>query len=189
MAWFATVLFAASLASGQSAAQAVLAEPGSTPPQANALVLAAGNVGVRRCLPALAELSSIGIRDAIRNDVLIDWDRRRPDGAPVFSLIGFENAKGNGAMSISAMPEADGTCSVGVLRTAYEPHPCRQVAERDLKGYKATRLIDHMMVYTRDDQPGSTVSLIDSAPGCLTLRRYVKFSMTSPAAGGARDAR
>jgi hypothetical protein len=37
------------------------------------------------------------------------------------------------------------------------------------------------MVYTAAREPGSTVSLIDSASGCLTIRRYVNFGSNGKA--------
>ena len=180
---FAVTLVVALLSMPEGFAQGVLADPQLPAHSRNALAQAAGNVGVRRCLPALVALSSMGVRGMRNNDVLFDWDRRRPDSAAVFSLLGLESEKGNAVMSVSAVPESDDSCSVEALRIAFDPRRCKLVAQHDLKGYQATPLIPHMMVYTRSDEPGSTVSLVDAAPGCLTIRRYVKFSSVGSVSG------
>ncbi|TDV15606.1 hypothetical protein [Paraburkholderia caballeronis] len=172
----AALVVATGIASFAAHAQGVLAPGGAPAAPVNPLTRAASSVGVRQCLPALDALSSIGVRGATRSDVLIDWDRAHPNGAPVFSLVGLETAQGNAVMSVNAAPAADGTCAVSAERVAFDPSPCRQVAQRELRDYRATPLLPHMTVYTRDREPGSTVSLVDSPPGCLTIRRYVKFS-------------
>ena len=68
------------------------------------------------------------------NDVLLDWDRKRPDDGPVFALIGLEYANAGAAMSITAIPEADGSCSVSAERISVAPFTCQSVAQQELKG-------------------------------------------------------
>jgi hypothetical protein len=167
-------------------AQSVLTQPGPTVSPRNPLAVAAANVGVHQCLQTLSALADIGVRDASNSDVLFDWDRRRPDRAPVFSLLGIETANGNAAMSVTATPESDGSCSVAAERIAFDPRICKQVAQKELQGYQMTQLLPHMAVYTRAQEPGSSVSLIDAPPGCLTIRRFVKYSTVTmpPSAGG-----
>jgi len=183
----ATILSACSGAATTVRAQSVLAQPGAPASPRNPLAIAAANVGVHQCLAALSALAGIGVRNATNSDVLLDWDRRRPDKAPVFSLLGLEHANGNAAMSVTATPEADGSCSLAAEHIAFDPRMCKQVAQKDLQGYQLTQLLPHMAVYTRAQEPGSSVSLIDSPPGCLTIRRFVKFSATANGAapGGA----
>src|SRR6186713_2741993 len=53
---------------------------------ADTLTAAATNVGVKRCLPAISRLSSLTLNGSTGNDVLVDWDRKNPDGGPFFSL-------------------------------------------------------------------------------------------------------
>lgn len=156
-------------------AQAVLALEGAPPPAVDPLTTAARSVGVQQCLPALSSISAIGVRDARHADVLFDWDRRNPNGGAVFSLLGMESESGNAAMSVTGVPAANGTCAVSAERIAYDARSCKQVAQHELAGYHATPLVPHMMVYTTAREPGSTVSLIDSASGCLMIRRYVNF--------------
>ncbi|PLZ00872.1 hypothetical protein CY652_18655 [Burkholderia sp. WAC0059] len=182
----ALLALASACVAGTAFAQGVLSHDGAPPPKRNPVVAAASNVGVRQCLPALAALSSIGVRDARNSDVLFDWDRRRPNEGPVFSLLGLETAGGNAAMSVNAVPAAGGACSVLAERIEFEAHPCQQIAQRELHGYQATRLLPHMTVYATQQEPGSTVSLIDSAPGCLSIRRYVNFAAGNAAGGGAQ---
>ncbi|MEM5382912.1 hypothetical protein VSR68_04800 [Paraburkholderia phymatum] len=162
-------------------AQGVLAQPGTPAETRDPLSIAAANAGVRQCAPVLGALSSIGGRDARNSDVLFDWDRRRADVAAAFTLVGLEYAQGNAALSLTAVPEADGSCSVAAERIAFDLHACKEIAQRELHGYQATPLLAHMTVYTRAQDRGSSVSLIDSPPGCLTIRRYVKYSTRSTA--------
>jgi hypothetical protein len=163
------------------AAQGVLAprNPPAAPP--NALAIAAGNVGVKQCLAEIQAVSALGVQGTTNNDVLFDWDRKRSGKSAVFSLIGLEYANANAAMSVSAVPEADGSCSVAAERISVAPIACNSVATQELGGYKATPLLGHMTVYTDARDPGSSVSLIDAPQGCLVIRRYVKFSSKAPA--------
>jgi hypothetical protein len=175
--WLAATAF---LASG-AVAQGVLAPRANAAPQ-NSVALAAANIGARQCLSQLTTLSSLGIQNTTGNDVLFDWDRKRGGASSIFSLLGLESPGGGAAMSITAVPEADGSCSVAAERISVAPIACKTVAQRELGGYRATPLLPHMTVYSDAKDPGSTVSLIESPPGCLVIRRYVKFS--SVASGG-----
>jgi hypothetical protein len=166
-----------------AAAQGVLAPRSLPPAPPNALALAAANVGVKQCLPAIKALSALAVQGGANNDVLLDWDRKRPGNSSVFSLIGLEYANGNAAMSVNAVPEADGSCSVAAERISMAPFACKSVADQELAGYRATPLLSHMIVYTDARDPGSSVSLIDTPPGCLVIRRYVKFSSKAPVPG------
>ncbi|SIT46983.1 conserved exported hypothetical protein [Paraburkholderia ribeironis] len=168
---------------GNAFSQAVLAPKAPSAQTNNALALAATGVGVKQCLPALTSLSALGIRDSNNNDVLLDWDRKRPSKSSVFSLIGLEYPSDSAAMSITAVPEADGSCSVAAERISFAPIVCKRVAQQELQGYQATQLLNRMVVYVEAREPGSSVSLIDAPPGCLVIRRYVKFSAATPGVG------
>lgn len=173
---------AALLLAGTLAAQAqgVLTPPARPAGPANALAQAAEGVGLKRCLPALQRLSSLGVLGAKSNDVLMDWDRKRGDASPVFSLIGMEFVGAGAAMSITAIPEADGTCTVAAERISLAPFACQNVVQQELAGYQQTRLLPNFAVYTDSKDRNSSVSLIDSTPGCLVIRRYVEFSWKDP---------
>jgi hypothetical protein len=168
-------------------AQSVLAPAASAPEPRNPLVLAAGNVGVRQCLPALNALSAYGVRDARNSDVLLDWDHRKPNGAAVFSLLGLEGqaAAGNAVMSVAAVPEADGSCSASAERISVEPRSCKAVADKELRGFHATQLLPQMTVYSKQEDPGSTISLVETSGSCLVVRRFVKYSAAWTASGAA----
>ncbi|OLL30762.1 hypothetical protein BTH42_15650 [Burkholderia sp. SRS-W-2-2016] len=155
-------------------AQGVLVPQAEQGPR-NSVVQAASAIGAKQCLPALSELSALGIKGTTGNDVLFDWDRARGGNSAIFSLVGLEAANGNAAMSLTGVPEADGTCSVSAERISVEPADCATVARKQLPGYQGTKLLSHMMVYTDGKTPGSSVSLIDSKPGCLMIRRFVMF--------------
>jgi hypothetical protein len=171
------------LLSAGAFAQGVLASPQAETGPRNSLAYAATAVGVRQCLPALTALSALGVQGASNNDVLFDWDRTRAGNSTVFSLIGLELPNTNAAMSITGVPEANGSCTVSAERISVAPGACKAVARNELVGYQATQLLNHMMVYTDAKDPGSSVSLIDAQAGCLVIRRYVKFSAGAVAPG------
>ena len=116
--------------------------------------------------------------------MLLDWDRKRNDSSPVFSMIGMEYPNAGAAMSITAVPEADGGCSVAAERISVAPYTCQSVAQQELVGYAMTRLLPTFTVYTDAKDANSSVSLIDSPPGCLIIRRFIEFNWKNTAATG-----
>jgi len=165
----------AACGAGLAHAQSVLAPPQPARVQ-NALTTAATNVGLTACKPALDRLSTLAINGTKNNDVLLDWDRKRPATSPVFAMIGLEYPNGGAAMSITTIPDGAGGCSVAAERISSAPVACEAVAGHELNGYRATRLLSNMTVYTDGKDPNSTVSLIDTPPGCLVIRRYIEFN-------------
>jgi hypothetical protein len=165
----------ASMFAPAASAQNVLSAPTPVGPT-NSMAAAVANIGIKQCRPQLTALSTLGVQGTTNNDLLLDWDRKRVSNSPVFSLIGLQYESTTAAMSITAVPEADGSCSVSAERISVAPVACRTVAGQELQGYRATPLLGHMTVYTDSKDAGSSVSLIDSPPGCLVIRRYVAFS-------------
>ncbi len=167
------------------AARAALAQ-GVLVPQAppaaaqDKLTRAATSVGVKRCLPAISRLSALTVQGSRSHDVLLDWDRRRPDAGPMFSLVGIEYPNAGVAGSITAIPDDSGNCTVSAERISVAPFTCESVAQQELAGYRMTRLLPNFAVYTDDREPTSSVSLIDSPPGCLVIRRYVEYGWKDP---------
>lgn len=163
-----------------ASAQSVLSAPTPSGPL-NSMAAAVNNVGIKQCRPQLTSLSTLGVQGTASNDLLLDWDHKRVNSSPVFSLIGLDYGSNSAAMSITAVPEADGSCSVLAERISAAPVACKTIASQELHGYRATPLLNQMTVYTDGKDPGSSVSLIDSPPGCLVIRRYVAFSKASSA--------
>ena len=170
---------------GSALAQGVLAPP--APPQ-DTLTRAATSVGVKRCLPAITRLATLTVQGSRSHDVLLDWDRKRPDSGPMFSLIGIQYPNAGVAASITAIPDDTGGCTVSAERISVAPFTCASVAEQELKSYRVTQLLPIYAVYTDDKEPTSSVSLIDSPPGCLVIRRYVEYGWRDPSAAGAAAA-
>ena len=153
--------------------------PGVAP--ADKLSQAAGSVGVKRCLPAINRLGNLAIQGSRNNDVLLDWDRQSPDTGPMFSLIGMEYPNGGVAASVTAVPDVSGPgCTVAAERITVAPFTCASIAQSELAGYQATRLLPIYAVYTDPKEPGSSVSLIDSPPGCMVIRRFVEYHWIDP---------
>lgn len=147
----------------------------------DALTAAATNVGVRRCLPAISRLSSLTVNGSTGNDVLVDWDRKNPDGGPFFSLSGVEYKNASLAFSLTAVPDAAGGCSIAAERISVAPFACRSIAQQELGGYQVTQLLATFTVYVDPRDPGASVTLIDSPPGCLIIRRHVEYDWKDPA--------
>lgn len=147
-------------------------------PTPNLLVEAARQVGVRQCLPAISRLADLAVAGARSHDVLVDWDRAAPDAGPFFSLLGVSYGQQSVAVTVNAIPQGAGGCTVAAERISVAPYTCRSIAEVELKGYAATALLPTFTVYTLASDPGASVSLIDSPPGCLVIRRHVQYRWT-----------
>ncbi len=169
-------------------AQGVLVPQAPPAPPQDVLTRAATSVGVKRCLPAITRLASLTVQGSRSHDVLLDWDRKRPDSGAVFSLIGIEFPNAGVAGSITAIPDDSGACTVAAERISVAPFTCASIAQQELPNYRATRLLPVYTVYTDDKEPTSSVSLIDSPPGCLVIRRYVEYGWRDPAAAAAAPA-
>ncbi|MET3182352.1 UNVERIFIED_ORG: hypothetical protein ABIC43_005528 [Variovorax guangxiensis] len=175
-------------AAGAAFAQGVLVPQAPPAQPQDTLTRAATSVGVKRCLPAITRLSTLTVQGSRSHDVLLDWDRKRPDAGPMFSLIGMEFPNAGVAASITAVPDDSGACTVSAERISVAPFTCASVGQQELSTYKMTRLLPNYTVYTDEKEPTSSVSLIDSPPGCLIIRRYVEYGWRDPAAAGASPA-
>lgn len=149
-------------------------------PQHNATVSAIQNVGIKTCAPAIERLSRLAIDRTVGHDVLLDWDRKNADAAPVFSLIGLEYLNAGAAMSLTAVPRNDGSCTVAAERISSAPVSCEMVAQSELQGMRATQLLPTFKVFTDPKDRTATVSLIDAPPGCLVIRRHVEYNWKPP---------
>lgn len=173
---------------GAALAQGVLVPPTPAAAPLDKLTSAATQVGIKRCLPAIARLSTLTVQGSRSHDVLVDWDRKRPDVGPMFSLVGIEYQNAGVASSITAIPDESGACTVAAERISVAPFTCASIAQQELPGYQMTKLLPIYAVYTDPKEPSSSVSLIDSPPGCLVIRRYVEYGWRDPATAGAAPA-
>ncbi len=175
---FAAITCLASLDANAQATLDKAARMVSPPP--NAAVSAIQNVGVKTCATAIERLSRLAIDRTVGHDLLLDWDRKKADAAPVFSLIGLQYANSGAAMSLTAVPSNDGSCTVAAERISSAPVSCQIVAESELRGMRATHLLPTFSVYADPNDRTATVSLIDAPPGCLVIRRYVEYNWQLP---------
>ena len=74
----------------------------------------------------------LSLQGSRAHDLLLDWDRKRPDGGPIFALLGIEYPNAGVAASITAMPEADGSCTVAAERISVAPFTCASIAQQEL---------------------------------------------------------
>lgn len=179
------VTLALALPAARAQTPAVLISPSKTNPQ-NLLAAAARSVGATQCLAAIERLSALAIRGAHNHEVLVDWDRKNPKAAPLFSLIAIVFPDSVAATSITAVPQPGGECTIAVERISLAPYTCNSVAQVELKGYQASALLPTFTVYTSAADPGASVSLIDSPPSCMVIRRHVQYGWrdaVAPTAG------
>lgn len=173
--WQATGIVAVAVA---GVATGYLARPVSAAtPQAKAplVVLAAQQVGVRRCLSAINAVAVRGTTGALLQDVVVNWDRVTPDAAPFFSLTGMGNGSLRAALTITAIPTSKGSCAILVERISSGAASCRQVAATDLPQTAGASLIDGIDVYQNPDHPEETFTLIQNSGGCIVIRRQTSF--------------
>ena len=148
------------------------------PPPIPVLARAAQTVGVRRCLAAIAVVAQRNGEGATNQDVLLDWDHGAPDASAFFSLTGLEYGPGrSAALSLTTAPEAvGGGCSILAERISAAPVACAEVARTELGGYTGHPLLASITVYVDPGKPRETVTLINSPPGCLVIRRQVQYA-------------
>ncbi|WP_419689998.1 hypothetical protein ACN22W_36695 [Burkholderia theae] len=156
-------------------------QPGGVAPAQETTVLAgaATAAGVRRCISAIDMVSRRMFTGASRADVILDWDRSNPDGAPFFSLSGMDLHRDSALLSLTTAPVATGACAILVERISSAPTTCGTVARTELAGYRATALVRAVTVYTNPARPRETITLVDAPPSCLVLRRQVEFNWPS----------
>ncbi|MCU9952083.1 hypothetical protein OEJ37_01645 [Burkholderia sp. BKH01] len=155
---------------GPAAAPAIPAAPGAT-----VLAQAAQAVGIRRCYAAVDQVSTRMLAGTRRTDVALDWDRRDPDGEPFFAVAGLEYQSESAVLSLTTVPAPTGGCTILVERVSSAPLPCKAVAAAQLRDYTRTPLVKAVAVYTHPGRPRETVTLVDTPPACLIVRRQVQF--------------
>lgn len=141
----------------------------------NLLIRAAGTAGVQRCAGAVASVSERALRGVRRHDVLADWDRTDPDGGAFFSLTGLEYPDVSALLSLSVQPLSGNRCAILAERISSAPLSCQEVARSELAGYRATPLVKAVTVYTSEAHAHETVTLVDTPPACLIVRRQTDF--------------
>ncbi|MBN3815663.1 hypothetical protein G3N57_03195 [Paraburkholderia sp. Se-20369] len=161
--------------------QAAVAQSNVMPPVAapnhaqTVLAQAAQAVGVRRCLAAVDQVSERMFAQTTHADIALDWDRNNPDGEALLSLSGLEYKDASAALSLTTVPSTQGGCTILVERISSAPVSCKEVVRSTLTGYKGTPLVKAVMVYVNSARPRETVTLIDSPPSCVIVRRQVDF--------------
>lgn len=167
-AWTAAAVLCAFLVGNISAAQTAQIE---TP----LLTQAARQLGIRKCLPAIAAISERGTAGATQQDIVLDWDRRQPDNAPVFALTGLGIGQQRAALTITAIPLQVGNCAVMVERISQASVDCTAVATNEFPNYPSAPLIDKIRVYQNPVNANETYTLISSDKSCLIIRRQSSF--------------
>jgi hypothetical protein len=161
------------LAVGVFAASTTFAQ--APAPEVPVVAQAARTLGIKRCLSAVTAVGQRVSQGATHSDVIADWDRAAPDAGAFFSLTGLEFGAQSAALSLTTVPDATGGCSVLAERISAAPIACPLVAQRELPGWQGHRLLASIMVYSNPASARETVTLVNSAPGCLVIRRQVQY--------------
>lgn len=139
------------------------------------LAKSAREVGVQRCYSAVDQVSSRMLANTRHTDIALDWDRRDPDGEPFFALAGLEYPNTSAVLSLAMVPVPSGGCTILVERISSAPLSCDAVATSELRAYKGTVLVKAVRVFANPDRPRETVTLVETPPTCLIIRRQVQF--------------
>lgn len=148
----------------------------AAPPAKQPLVaLAAQQIGVRQCLPAINAIAQRGTTGSTLQDIVIDWDHQNPDAAPFFSMTGMGAGTQRAALTITAMPTASGSCAVMVERISSGSGTCADVAAHELPPMPGGKLIDGITVYQNPQNREETYTLIQNPGSCIVIRRQAMF--------------
>ncbi len=151
------------------------AAPAATPAKSPLVALAAQQIGIRQCLPAISAIGQRGTTGATLQDIVIDWDHQNPDAAPFFSMTGMGAATQRAALTITAMPTAAGSCAVMVERISSGSDTCASVATHELPPMPGSKLIDGITVYQNPQNREETYTLIQNPGSCIVIRRQAMF--------------
>ncbi len=143
--------------------------------EATLLARSARAVGVQRCYAAVDQVSARMLASTRHVDIALDWDRHDPDGEPLFALAGLEYPNASAVLSLTTVPVPSGGCTILVERMSSAPLSCNAVAASELHGYKGTALVKAVTVFANSSRPRETVTLVDTPPTCLIIRRQVQF--------------
>jgi len=138
------------------------------------VTLAARQVGVKQCLPAISAIAQRATAGATMQDIILSWDKQAPDSSPFFSMTGMGNATQKAALTIVAVPAAGGQCSVLVERISSGAGDC-VVAAHEFPGMPNAKLIEGIMVYQNPKNADETFTLIQNAGNCIVIRRQAMF--------------
>ncbi len=144
-------------------------------PNKNIIGKVARSIGVTQCIAAIDNLGALAVLESQSHDLLLDWDRNQPDKGPFFALLGIAYPGQSVAATITVVPNVSDGCTVAAERISVAAYTCESIAKVELQNFKVTRLLPTFNVYTTISEPGTTISLIDSPPGCLVIRRLVQY--------------
>jgi len=150
------------------------ARPASNQPT-NLLIQAGQTLGFHRCASALDQISARVLAGTRKHDIVLDWDRAHPDSGPFFSLTGMQFPAVSALLSLSIIPQENQSCAILVERISSAPIACHEVARSELAGYRATALVQAVTVYTSPAHAHEVVTLVDTPPACLIVRRQVDY--------------
>ena len=149
--------------------------PAQARPPTNLLMQAGQTLGFHRCASALDQISARVLAGTRKHDIVLDWDRAHPDSGPFFSLTGMQFPAVSALLSLAIIPQENQSCAILVERISSAPIACHEVARSELAGYKATVLVQAVTVYTSPAHAHEVVTLVDTPPACLIVRRQVDY--------------
>jgi hypothetical protein len=172
----AKMAFAAIITLGLVPASDAAAPPAPSVPIAT---LAAQQIGVKQCLPAISAIAQRATAGATMQDIILSWNREAPDSSPFYSMTGMGNATQKAALTIVAVPGPGGQCSVLVERISSGAGDCAAVATHEFPGMPNAKLIEGIMVYQNPKNADETFTLIQNTGSCIVIRRQAMFKWGS----------
>lgn len=147
------------------------ADAAATKPPIPLVVLAAKKLGVKVCLPAIAQAAQDNIVGAKQQNIMVNWDRSAPNAAPFFTMTALGAGNQHAILSITAIPLAHKGCALMVQRVFSSPTSCSLIAQRDLASYVGGALIDGVLVYNNPAKPTETYTLMQNSNNCTVVFR------------------
>lgn len=150
------------------------------PLDAPLLARAAERVGITQCLDAIYIASKQFDNGYKKTNVVMDWDKKKPNKSPLFSLTGIDNNGYPSLSSVTIIPNAkvSNQCTYLIEQTSTAPIKCELFEKKDLEDYKKTELVKNINVYTNNSKSNTQVILTDIPNGCLVMRRESGFNVS-----------
>lgn len=135
------------------------------------VVLAAKKLGVRACLPAIAQLAEADTQGATSQNIVVNWNRKTPDKSPFFTMTALGGGGQHAVLSITAIPLGRNGCAVMVQRVFSSAESCSLIAQRQLSNFVGGTLINGVLVYNSPARPEETYTLMQDSNNCTVIYR------------------
>lgn len=141
-------------------------------PEAPLVALAAKKIGVKACLEAITKVATDNMVGAVDQDIVINWNKKDPNGEPFFSLTALGAGEQRAILSITAIPLAQHKgCALMVQRVFTSTQLCSDIANNQLSTFVGGSLIKGVFVYQDPENREETYTLMQNSNNCTIIFR------------------